>query len=239
MNITENMRLATVLRRSRYLLLDFDGPVCSVFAGYTASKVAAELRQLIARQGFQVPTKVRETDDPLEVLRYTPSLNKPDLTSEVEEVLRNMELAAIESATPTPSLSNVLRAAHRTNRTLTIVSNNSTEAILTYLTQHNLTTHFAAVIGRYSGMDPGLLKPSKHLIDEALVRIGAPHSSTVLVGDSSSDIEAAHSASIASIGYANKPGKQTELVAAHADAVVNDMATLGDMINRSPTDSGL
>lgn len=43
--------LAATVSTTRLLLLDFDGPVCDIFAGYPAPRVAQELRDLIAAQG--------------------------------------------------------------------------------------------------------------------------------------------------------------------------------------------
>ncbi len=38
--------LAAILHRSPVILLDFDGPVCSVFAGHPAAQIADDLRAL-------------------------------------------------------------------------------------------------------------------------------------------------------------------------------------------------
>lgn len=233
MNMTDSQRLAQVLSRTRCLLLDFDGPMCSIFAGCPAAEVAEALRQLIAKRGYQVPDNIRRTDDPLDVLRYTSSIKQPHLTHDVSEALGAMELTAVQSAVPTPSINDVLDAARRTNRTLVIVSNNSTDAVRAYLDRHHLSVYFHAVAGRHNRMDPQQLKPSCHLIGEALTQTNTTSPMATLVGDSTSDIEAARSASIASIGYANRPGKLTDLTAAGADAVVTDMATLARAIGSS------
>ncbi len=37
------------------VLLDFDGPVCSVFAGYPAPHVAAELAEVLRQRRVDVP----------------------------------------------------------------------------------------------------------------------------------------------------------------------------------------
>jgi hypothetical protein len=52
------------------LLLDFDGPICSIFAGYPAPRVAAELVALLDVEGVAVPPEVRGEGDPLAVLRW-------------------------------------------------------------------------------------------------------------------------------------------------------------------------
>jgi HAD-hyrolase-like protein len=55
--------------------------------------------------------------------------------------------------------------------------------------------------------DPRYLKPSNHLVGQAMLALDAPPWSTTLVGDSVNDIQAARSAEVHTIGYANKPGK--------------------------------
>ena len=47
-----------------------------------------------------------------------------------------------------------------------------------------------------------------------------------LVGDSITDIVAARAAGVASVGYANKPGKHETLRNAGADSVIEDMRAL-------------
>ena len=43
--------LADVMNRSRYLLFDFDGPICGIFAGLPAHGIAGHLRDLVAGRG--------------------------------------------------------------------------------------------------------------------------------------------------------------------------------------------
>jgi phosphoglycolate phosphatase-like HAD superfamily hydrolase len=50
------------------------------------------------------------------------------------------------------------------------------------------------------------------------------------VGDSVTDIEAGRAAGVATVGYANKPGKDVDL--AGADAVVTAMAELALAVRR-------
>lgn len=234
MSQTDLTSLTEVIRGTRHLLLDFDGPVCNAFAGYAAATMALELRQLIADQGVVLPSSMIRENDPLQVLRDTPSLGGPELARLVADAFRDLELAAIESAERTPHLTDVLSSAKGAGVRLGIVSNNSRQAVVAYLERHGLRTCFTKVIGRYDGMDPRYLKPSAHLVVQAMTGMGAPPERTSLVGDAVSDINAAHSALIGSIGYANKPGKRAVLKAAGAKAVINSMAELAAALQDSP-----
>ncbi len=53
------MTLEDLLARTNALVLDFDGPICAVFAGYPAAAVAAELHTIVAdRLGGQTRWQV-------------------------------------------------------------------------------------------------------------------------------------------------------------------------------------
>jgi phosphoglycolate phosphatase len=43
---TDAAALGAIIARTRYLLLDFDGPICSIFGGLPAPTVAEKLRKL-------------------------------------------------------------------------------------------------------------------------------------------------------------------------------------------------
>ena len=64
--------------------------------------------------------------------------------------------------------------------------------------------------------DPALLKPSPHLIIQAVEALDAEPGECTLVGDSVTDVQAARLASVQSIGYANEPGIPERLAAAGA-----------------------
>jgi HAD superfamily hydrolase (TIGR01509 family) len=215
--------LAAVVARARYVLLDFDGPVCSVFANHAASAVAADLRRVLVNQGVGIPEALLTETDPLEVVRYTATVRRPGLTRRIEEALTAAELTAIGSAEPTPYAREVIVAAHRAGRRVAIVSNNSAAAVRAYLVDRRLDDYVYPVVGR-AFADPGRMKPNPAPVLAALDELAADPGACVMVGDSPSDIDAARAAGVAAIGYANKPGKRTRL--AKADVLMDSMAEL-------------
>lgn len=228
--------LAATVSRTRLLLLDFDGPLCDIFAGYPASQIAKELRELIAAHGQPVAPVLAQEQDPLQVLRVVARLYTDDVIRAVAEKFRTAELAAVETAQPTPGAVDVLNAAQSTGRILSIVSNNSREAVTRYLDAHGLSHYFDRVVGRYDGMDPALLKPNRHLVDLATVGLDTPPEASALVGDSLTDIEAAQAAKVLSIAYANKTGKNRTFIDARATAVIGSMAKLANALRQAPYD---
>jgi phosphoglycolate phosphatase len=215
--------LDTIVSRTRHLLLDFDGPICSIFAGLPAATVADRLRKLLGDHA-QLPGNIARTPDPIEVFAYAATISE-DLAARVETEMTDQELAAVATATPTPYVHEVVTACQDSGRSVAIVSNNSARAVHSYLDRHGLDDRISVVVAR-TNHDPALLKPSPHLITRAVQALNAAPAECTLVGDSVTDIQGAHLASIHSIGYANKPGKRERFATAGADAIINSLADL-------------
>ena len=197
---TDAASLGAVIARTRYLLLDFDGPICSIYAGLPAPAVAEKLRKLLAGP---LPDKVANTPDPIEVFCYSATVSD-EMAARVEAEMADLEVAAVPTAEPTPYVHEVIASARESGRIIGVVSNNSPRAVNAYLERHGLSDGIRLVVARTSH-DPALLKPSPHLINDAVRGLNGIHSASTLVGDSFTDIEAAQRAGVASIGYANGP----------------------------------
>jgi HAD superfamily hydrolase (TIGR01549 family) len=222
--------LGAILARTRWLLLDFDGPICSIFAGLPAPQVADQLRKLFT--GHQLPEDVQRTGDPLEVFAYAGTVN-PDLAARVEAEMADLEVTAAATAKPTPYIHEVLDACRESARIVAVVSNNGVRAVKAYLDRQSLSDNIRLVVARTSH-DPALLKPSPHLIEKAVHALDADPAATALVGDSITDIEGAKRTGIDSIGYANKPGKYEHMTQAYAGAVITSMADLALSLRARP-----
>jgi len=215
-------KLGAIVTRTGYVLLDFDGPVCSIFAGLPAPTVADQLRKLFAAD--QLPDHVKNSPDPIELFIHAGEVSS-ELAARVEAEMTDLEVAAVATAKPTAYVHEVLAACRESGRTVAVVSNNSVRAVNAYLDRHSLSDGVALVVAR-SSHDPALLKPSPHLIEIAVEKLDADPAATTLVGDSLTDIVAAHRAGIASIGYSNKPGKQERMTELQAGAVITSMSDL-------------
>jgi phosphoglycolate phosphatase len=221
--VTDASRLASVLAATKYVLLDFDGPVCDVFAGRPARGIAGELRDYIAESvTTSVPASFAETWDPLDIVRQVADF-APQLALDIETNLRAAEREAVASAAPTPGTAEFLAACEAAGWPVAIVSNNSAPAIAAYLQQHHLDGYVQHIAGR-DPSDPHRMKPDTFLLDQAVTALAADPATTVLIGDSITDIEAAHAYGVRVIAYVNKPEKHQTL--SHADAGTTDMAAL-------------
>jgi phosphoglycolate phosphatase len=215
--------LDTIVSRTRHLLLDFDGPICSIFAGLPAATVADRLRKLFGDQA-QFPGHIARTADPFEVFAYAATISE-DLAARVETEMTDQELAAVATAVPTAYVHEVVTACQNSGRFVAVVSNNSAAAVHSYLARRGLDDRISLVVAR-TNRDPALLKPRPHLITQAVGALNAQPAECTLVGDSVTDIQGAHLASVQSIGYANKPGKRERLTEAGAGAIINSLADL-------------
>ncbi|UOZ08826.1 HAD family hydrolase [Amycolatopsis sp. WQ 127309] len=219
------MKAAEVLARARALLLDFDGPVCSVFAGIPASTVASQLRDVLTDGGHaDLPEAIATSADPFDVFRYAAMIGQ-DEARYVEAAFAAHEVEAISSATPASGAHELIEAWHRSGRPLAIVSNNGTPAVSAYLDLYNLRASIDFISARTSS-NAALLKPSPHLLHQAVSALDVTAGESVFLGDSTTDIEAAHAAGVLSIGYANKPGKNYKLTEAGANAITDTITGL-------------
>ena len=221
--------VASLLDSVDAVLLDFDGPVCSIFAGYPARDIAAELVELLHRHGVDVPSHLAGERDPLEVLRWTGTATDQRITRLVEDALCEAERRAVETAAPTPYGREVIVAARQAELPVAVVSNNSAGAVTAYLTAHRLTGHVAPVIGR-AYAEPERMKPNPEPISRAVRMLDVSPARCVLVGDSLSDIVGAKRAGVRIIAYANRPAKLDGFGAAGADVVISSMAPIAEAL---------
>ncbi len=106
---------------------------------------------------------------------------------------------------------------------LAAVSNASPENTLLVLRAFDLAKYFEAIIGKdYSNLDG--VKPSPYLIEKALMKLGISPGESLVVGDSSSDVLAAHRAGVRAVNVL-RFGK-----ADGADYYVGDLWELLDLV---------
>ncbi|MCU7823498.1 HAD family hydrolase [Kitasatospora sp. DSM 101779] len=221
--------LAELLRPVKHVLLDFDGPVCSVFAGLPAPEVARRLRESLLATGEQVPASGETETDPLALFRLVAD-TRPDLAAATDQKLTILETEAVLIGRPNAGGEAVLRACAETGRALSIVSNNSGPAIEAYISSRGLSTYVSGVFGRAPG-DPSSMKPSPRLLLDAMKATASKPAECVFIGDAARDVEAGHAAGVSTIGYANKPGKDARLATAGAAAVVDSMHVIAKALS--------
>src|SRR5690349_19817413 len=124
--------LYRIIRRTRHLLLDFDGPVCSVFAGMSDDEVAKELRRRLAAAGIAIPAEVRSVSDPLAVFRVVAACGR-SAGQLAQRELTLLETQAVATARPTNGAAELITTARQVGLSVAVVSNNSGQAVAAYL----------------------------------------------------------------------------------------------------------
>ena len=221
----ETANLREVIKRARFVLFDFDGPICRLFAGHSAEDVAKDLVEWLERQGLMglLTEEERVHPDPMAVL-YAVNRRRQhsDLVVELEERLTQQELKAVNSAWPTEFADPLIRTWSAVGARLAIATNNSPRTATRYLESRGLAGCFAPnIYGRTQDLDH--LKPDPHCLNRALNALGAAPRSALMIGDAPSDYLAAEQAGVPFLGYARNGYKEKLLRDAGAEDVVGSL----------------
>ncbi|GAA3826216.1 HAD family hydrolase [Streptomyces phyllanthi] len=213
---TENLR--ELITRARYVLFDFDGPICRLFAGYSATLIAEELVKWLDSHGLKglLTEEERTALDP-HVPLHAVNRRHPgsDLVVGLEKWLTEQELKAVPTAWPTEYADALIRTWNAVGARLAVTTNNSPRAATRYLSSRGLTECFGPyVYGRTQNLH--WMKPDPHWLHHALNAMGADPSTSLMVGDSPPDYLAAREAGIPFLGFARNERKLKELVDAGA-----------------------
>lgn len=226
-----------ILSQTQHLLISFDGPVCSLFTGTAVARVADNLREVFGQEGARVPEAIEHTGNWLEILSCAASIS-PDLAVRVESKLSAMESAAVVTAAPAPYVHDMLAACRDSGRSVAVISSHSEAAVRAYLALHDLSGQISFVAAR-TGPDVAVLKPRVNLIELAVRGLGAELSACALIGCSPTDVQAAHTAEVNSIGYGRTSHDVDRLVDAGVDTIIVSMADLALRLRARPSDSEL
>ena len=223
---TENLR--DTITRARYVLFDFDGPVCRLYAGHAAERVAKDLVEWLERQGMRglLTSEERRHPDPLVVLHAVDRRRpRSDLVVELGARFTQQELKAVDKAWPTAYADAVIRTWRAVGARLAITTNNSPLTAARYLDGRGLADCFAPhIYGRTQELRH--LKPDPNCLNRALNALGADPSKALMIGDTPSDLYAAERAGVPFLGYARNGDKEKELRDAGAEHVVVSLETV-------------
>lgn len=215
------------------VLFDFDGPVCRLYAGRSAEKVAKEQVRWLEEQGLHglLAAGMRDEPDPYVVLRAVDERHPDsDLVTELEARLTHEEQKAVTSAWPTPYADALIRTWSATGARLAVATNNSPGPVASYLTGRGLIDCFAPhIYGRTQNLN--LLKPDPHCVNRALSAMGADPARTLMIGDAASDYLAARAAGVHFLGYARNDRKMGVLREIGAERIVTSLQPLLKTLN--------
>ena len=227
--------LRGLIGAARVVLLDFDGPVCRLFAARRAEQVAAQLVAWVADRGLHdtILEQDRLATDPQRVLAAVGSRHPgSDLILELEELLTSEEVRAAVSAWPTPYTDPLVMTWAAMGMRLAVTTNNSPRAVHGYLADRGLSACFAPHV---YGRDPArlhLLKPAPHCLVRAMNATGTPPAAALMIGDTPADFAAAQEAGVPFLGYAHSERKANALREAGVERMVGSMKTVLDVVRQ-------
>ncbi|MFE0255504.1 HAD family hydrolase [Streptomyces sp. NPDC059010] len=223
---TENLR--DLIGPVRVVLWDFDGPICRLFAGHKAERVANDLVAWLEVRGLHglLSGAERDTADPHAVLRAVDRRHPDsDLVAELEERLTQEELRAVPSSLPTPYADPLIRTWTAVGARPAIVTNNSPQVVRAYLADRGLLDCFQPhIYGRTQELQ--YLKPHPHYLNRALHAMGVAPAGALFIGDAPTDCQAAREAGVPFLGYARNERKEKLLSDAGASHVVASLLPL-------------
>lgn len=215
---------AGLVASAKAVLLDFDGPLTPLMPAPVNRQAADLARAAVPPDADPMPPDIAGTTDHLTVLRWAGTQSTHTLEA-VERACIAAEVKAAKRSAPTLGALEFLRACAEQERAVVIVSNNSSEAIRSYLGRCKANGMVRGVVGR-APHHPELLKPHPSLGLAALDIVQTPPERAVIIGDSVSDIQVGAAIGVCSIGFAKTASRGVELAAAGADAVIESMSEL-------------
>jgi phosphoglycolate phosphatase len=193
--------------------------------------VANQMRQALPPD-LDIPPELRDTPDPLVILRWTALHTTPDIAAHIDQASTAGEVAAVAASEPTHGARELLESCADVGRPVVVVSNNAEQAIKAFLKRFDVYNQVQAVVARIPG-HPELMRPHPSSIERALDFLLWPASQCVLIGDSVTDIQVSHTTGVRCIGFAKHPARGRELHPAHVDAVTHSIADLADQVRNA------
>jgi myo-inositol-1(or 4)-monophosphatase len=209
-----------ILSRSRYLIFEFDGPICDLSAAMPTT-TAPQLRTTLQTHTGSPPADI---SDPLEILARAAAIS-PALAARIDSQLTGIEETAVTKAIPAAYVHETLAACRDSGRQAAIISRHSARALTAYLTPHGLTDQIRTVAAP-ADYPPGHLQTSEQLLEDAIRTLGTTPAHCTLITASPAGINTARSTGTQSIGYAVTPDARERLTAAGAECTIFSLADL-------------
>jgi myo-inositol-1(or 4)-monophosphatase len=214
--------LDAILSRARYLIFDFDGPVCDLSAAMPTD-TADQLRAIVRTEVGDLPPSVAKTGDPVEVLAYAATIS-PALATRVDAQLTEIETTVSPDATGAAYLEDALAACRDSGRSTAIIGRCSADAIRAHFTAIGLPENICGnAPARYP---PGHLVAQHELITDTLHVLKARPGECAFVTAIPTGVQAAHDIGLPIIGYAATATSSGPLTGAGASCIIPSLADL-------------
>ena len=228
--------LDDILLQTRHMLFSFDGTICDLFSGLTATSACDHLRKVITDQGEPpLPADVAGTTDPFEVLKYAADYLGQDMAIRAEAELTKLEDSAATTAVPMPYVDDAVRACRESGRSVTVVSKNRTRAVKLYLSRHEMTRMIGRIVAR-EVPDMSTVGQAR-LIERAADELNAEPATCALLCPTVDAIRETETSGVHRIAYVRTAEDRERLAAAGASATITSLADLALRLRARPLPS--
>lgn len=211
------------------IVFDWEGTLSDTL-GFILHTLLSEAKKL--GFGEVAPCEARQVVD----LGLIQALKKlfPDLPmQQQEQLLEAVHQAIISRPTPVhliPGAREFIQQLHQAKIKLAIATNRGHHSLLQALQASGLAVYFKTT--RSAGQTPP--KPCPQMLEEIMEEMGESSSSTLMIGDSSADMEMAKSIHVGAIGFDFYRQQEEALRAAGALFVVDDYSLLARFLDLLP-----
>lgn len=140
------------------------------------------------------------------------------------------EVHNADNTKPYPGINELLSSLQEEGIKLAVASNKYDSAVKKLITHYFPEIEWAAIEGQKEGVP---VKPDPSIVFEILSKCPTPKSDVLYIGDSGVDIETARRACVTSCGVTWGFRPITELIANHAEHIVNQPHEIIDIIQQS------
>lgn len=217
--------LDEVLRVSRNLIFEFDGPVCD-FDRQMPAGMAERLGVLVDAEADVPVPGLATARDLRDVLALAATISA-DTAGKVAVELASAELAAaaVAEAVPAAHIHDAIAACRDSGRTPAIISDQPASAVHAWLDRFGLNEQIPHVVAA-GGYPPGRLQASQHLIEQAVQLLGAAPGDCALITATPADVQVARDIGLHTIGYARTSADRRHLASAAPATIVPSLADL-------------
>lgn len=180
--------LQELLAEVQCVLWDFDGPICDLFSGYPAYRIADALKRELYHHDL-LTKEIALQNDPQAIFRSSaPMWNSDDeklvkLFLWMEHKLTEDELKAAATAIPTNLYQEVVAHLIKRKIKMAVTTNNSPLAVELFFKSWSVRQFGKNVFGR-TGPNPDDLKPNTLFLLEAMKKLKVHPSKCLMIGDS-------------------------------------------------------
>jgi pyrophosphatase PpaX len=226
--------------RVKAVIFDLDGTLASFNLDYKTAR--AEVKSYLTTRG--VPASALSVKESVfEMLRKTeifarnsgkPAKFLEDVRGEALAMTEKYELEAARNTSLMPGALETLKALRQMDLKIGLCTINSEKSVNYILNRFGITSFFDVTVSRNK---VNHFKPHPEHIETALKALGASAKDTVIVGDSTVDIQSAKELKVAAVGLPTGVSTMEQLMRNGANYIITSITDLPLLIEKMNKDS--